>query len=310
MMMLMMESAYIPYGQMRVCKMKCILLTGASGFIGKNIKEALSDRYELYCPSSQELDLKDTDHVEAYLKQHFFDVVLHTANRNDTRNQIPAYEVLNGNLRMFYNLERCNDLYGKMIYLGSGAEYDRSNNIPYITEEYFDTSVPKDAYGLAKYIMAKTCVQKDNIYELCLFGVYGKYEEWERRFISNAICRVLKGMDITLQKNVYFDYLWIDDLVKIIPFFVEKDNLQYKRYNVCRGKKFDLYSLALTVKKILNSECAILVGEPGWKREYTASNCRMLNEMGGFVFTDLESTIASLCEYYKKHISEIDDKKL
>lgn len=60
-----------------------------------------------------------------------------------------------------------------MIYFGSGAEYDRSNNIPNMSEDYFDTSVPKDAYGLSKYIMAKACLNQKNIYELCLFGVYG-----------------------------------------------------------------------------------------------------------------------------------------
>lgn len=158
--------------------------------------------------------------------------------------------------------------------------------------------------------MAKACLNQKNIYELCLFGVYGKYEEWERRFISNAICRALKGMDITLHKNVYFDYLWVDDLIKIISFFIEKDNLRYKRYNVCRGEKVDLYSLAVQVKKTLDSECSILVGEPGWKREYTADNNRMLNEMNGLSFTKLEVTIAELCEYYKEHLSEIVTEKL
>lgn len=133
--------------------------------------------------SSQELDLKDTECVEAYLKQHSFDVILHAANCNDTRNSISAYDVLNGNLRMFFNLERCSHYYGKMIYFGSGAEYDRSNNIPNMSEDYFDTSVPKDAYGLSKYIMAKACLNQKNIYELCLFGVYGKYEEGEKIYL-------------------------------------------------------------------------------------------------------------------------------
>ena len=309
MMMLMMESAYIPYGQVRVCKMKRILLTGASGFIGKNIKEALSDRYELYCPSSQELDLKDTEHVEVYLKQHSFDVVLHTANRNDTRNQIPAYEVLNGNLRMFYNLERCKELYGKMLYFGSGAEYDMQNYIPNMSEEYFDQNVPKDAYGFSKYIMAKNCLKSDNIFDLCLFGVYGKYEEWNRRFISNAICRALKGMDITIHQNVYFDYLWVEDLIKVLPYFIEND-LKYKRYNVCRGEKIDLYSLARIVKGILNIDCEIKVAESGWKPEYTGDNQRMIDAIGEVKFTELEDTIETLCMYYREHLDEIDKNML
>ena len=138
MMIFTMVSVYILYGQTKGRKMKRILLTGASGFIGKNIKETLNSKYDIWSPSSQELDLK--------------------ANCNDTRNSISAYDVLNGNLRMFFNLERCSHYYGKMIYFGSGAEYDRSNNIPNMSEDYFDTSVPKDAYGLSKYIMKKEII--------------------------------------------------------------------------------------------------------------------------------------------------------
>ena len=197
-----------------------------------------------------------------------------------------------------------------MLYLGSGAEYDRRNNVPDISEEYFDSSIPKDAYGLSKYMMAKACLNSKNIYELCLFGVYGKYEEWERRFISNAICRALKGMDITLRKNIYFDYLWIDDLIELLIPFIEKKDLCYKRYNVCRGEKKDLYSLAVMVRETLEIDCKIVVKESGWEREYTANNNRMRQEIGEIHFTEWKETIRSLSEYYKQHLAEIDAEKL
>ena len=76
MMIFTMVSVYILYGQTKGRKMKRILLTGASGFIGKNIKETLNSKYDIWSPSSQELDLKDTECVEAYLKQHSFDVMI------------------------------------------------------------------------------------------------------------------------------------------------------------------------------------------------------------------------------------------
>lgn len=34
-----------------------ILLTGSGGFIGRNLKEYLQDKYTLFCPRSYELDL-------------------------------------------------------------------------------------------------------------------------------------------------------------------------------------------------------------------------------------------------------------
>ncbi len=289
--------------------MKKILLTGAGGFIGRNIAESLKDEYQLHWPSRKELNLLDQEAVQGYLKQYQFDVVIHSANCNDTRRKITPYDALDGNLRMFFNLERCHSLYGKLIYFGSGAEYARDHYIPGMAESYFGIHVPMDAYGFSKYIMAKTCESSRNIYELCLFGVYGKYEEWERRFISNAICRVLKGKDITIRQNVYFDYLWVEDLVQIVRWFIEGEPL-HRRYNVCRGQKADLYSLAVTVREILCADCDIIVAKEGWKPEYTGDNNRLLEEMGGFRFTALAESIRLLCDYYRANEDRIEEERL
>ena len=176
-------------------------------------------------------------------------------------------------------------------------------------EDYFDSYVPTDAYGFSKYIMSKEANKSNSIYDLRLFGVYGKYEEWERRFISNAICRALKGKDITIQKNVYFDYLWVDDLCDIMKWFIQNEP-QYSHYNICSGNKIDLLSLANIVRKVLGIECNILIKESGWKLEYTGNNERLLNEIGDYTFTSYEESIAELCNYYKSNINLIDENKL
>ena len=275
---------------------KKVLITGASGFIGKNLLEGLAEDYAVYAPGRNELNL--------------LDVIIHSANTNNTRNkQTTAYDSLDGNLRMFFNLERCHDSFGKMYYFGSGAEYANRHYSPSMKEEYFGTYMPQDSYGFSKYIMSRTCENSKNIYDLRLFGVYGKYEEWERRFISNAICRVLKGKDITIRQNVYFDYLWIDDLVDIMKWFIEHEP-KHKQYNVCRGSKIDLYSLAGIVKETLSSNCDILVGEEGLKPEYTGDNRRLLQELGSYSFTGFEESIRDLCDYYKKHIELIQEELL
>lgn len=282
-----------------------ILLTGSTGFIGRNLEQSLQDSFVLEAPSSHELNLLDTGVVEDYLKNERFDIIIHCANMNNTRKNITSYDSLDGNLRMFFNLERCRDYYGKMYYFGSGAEYDMRHYIPDMKEEYFDTYIPADAYGFSKYVMSKACDHSNNIYDLRLFGVYGKYEEWERRFISNAICRALAGKDITIQRNVYFDYLWVEDLCDIMHWFIKYEP-QYRHYNVCRGSKIDLYSLACIVKETLNLDCNIKVAEDGWKPEYTGNNTRLLNEIGDYHFTGFEESIHILCEFYKNNYDKID----
>lgn len=135
--------------------MKKILLTGFRGFIGRNIAENLQTEYQLYCPSSQELNLLEEEAVQEYLEWHRFDIVIHSANRNNTRKQSTPYDSLDGNLRMPFHLERCRDLYGKLLYFGFGAEYDREHYVLDMEESYFGIHVPKDPYGFSKYTMAK-----------------------------------------------------------------------------------------------------------------------------------------------------------
>lgn len=287
-----------------------ILITGGNGFIGKNLYYQLRNKYDIEIPSKIELDLLNTEEVEQYFKAKKIDIVIHAANINDVKNKgVTAYSVLDGNLRMFNNLQRCHNYYEKMYYFGSGAEYDSQNYIPLMKEEYFDTYVPNDSYGFSKYIMSKACDHTSNIYDLRLFGVYGRYEEWERRFISNTICRVLKGKDILIHKNIYFDYLWVGDLGNIIQWFI-CNTPKYHHYNVCTGRRIDLYSLAGIIKKVMEVNCSIHIEENGLKREYTGDNTRLLDEIGNYEFIDLEYSILELTEFYKRHIHEINENKL
>lgn len=288
--------------------MKKILITGSNGFIGRNLKEFLEDKYITISPSHKELDLCNTEQVEAFLKESKIDVVIHSANTNNTRNEfVENYEVINNNLRMFFNLKRCNKYFQKMLYFGSGAEYNMDYYIPYMKEEYFGKYVPKDSYGFSKYIMSNSISDVDNIFDLRLFGVYGKYEEWERRFISNNIYRVIIGLPISIRQNMFFDYLYIDDLELIIKWFIDNEPF-YKHYNICRGKSMDLYSIAKLIKKIMNSPYKIEVLRGGLKKEYSGCNERMINEIGVFSFTDMEDSIKKLIDYYNKN-KEIFVKK-
>lgn len=290
--------------------MKRILLTGGSGFIGKNLKEKLCRNYEIYAPDSRTLNLLNLNMVEQYLRNGHFDIVIHSANINSTkRSDISDYNLLEGNLRMFFNLKHCTNYYGNMYYFGSGAEYGMNHYIPKMKENYFGTYIPVEPYGFSKYIMSMECKNSENIFDLRLFGVYGRYEEWHRRFISNAICRVLKGMPITITQNVYFDYLWVDDLVEIVKWFIENEP-KYKHYNICRGTSIDLYTLACKIKKNLKSDCDVIVSKAGFKPEYSGCNTRMLEEIGKIKFTEWDKTIQDLSDFYRDNIKLIDENKL
>jgi UDP-glucose 4-epimerase len=287
-----------------------VLITGGTGFIGRNLTEQLKNRFTISAPTSSELNLLDADAVRAYFDRNAFDVVIHAATWNATANSPKdVSKVLENNLRMFFNLVRCEGLYGKLIHFGSGAEYDRSHWIPKMKEDYFDTYVPADDYGLSKYIIAKYAASHPKIYNLRLFGVFGKYEDWEIRFISNACCKVAWDLPITIRQNVFFDYLYIDDLVRITEWFILHDGSE-KTYNVCTGTALDLHSLANKVLTISGKDLSIVIARQGLGREYSGDNARLLEEIGPFSFSPVDACIRELYSWYAEHKQSIDRDKL
>ena len=239
---------------------KKILITGGNGFIAKNITEMLCNDYDIIAPNSKELNILDSDKVYNFIIRNKFDVIIHAA----TYDAAPTFStkdpnmVLENNLKMFFNIARCKEYFGKMIYFGSGAEFGRENWIPKMNENYFNKFIPTNwPYGLSKYIMTSyTNELKDNIYNLRLFSVFGKYDDWRYRFISNACCKAVLNMPITLKQNSVLDYLYIKDLVKLTKWFIEnkpKNNV----YNLCSGNVFDCKTLAEKIKYISSKDLNI-----------------------------------------------------
>ncbi len=286
---------------------KRVLITGASGFIGRNLGELLTG-YDIFTPTRAELDLVSTEAVESFLNQHRFDAVIHAATGRSNR-KTTAPDLFKNNCRMFFNFARCSHLYGRMLHFGSGAEYDRRVYQPLMPESYFDTSVPEDDYAFAKYIAAKYTELARNIFNLRLFGVFGKYEAWEVRFISNACCRVLHGMPITLRQNIRFDYLDIRDLVPLTAWFIENQP-HHQTYNLTSGQPVDLLTLAHLVAKISGRNPEIKVANEGMGREYSGSNERLIAEIGPYSFRPLETSVRDLYNWYESNLSEIDPELL
>lgn len=287
-----------------------ILITGGSGFIGKNLLEQLKDKYKIYAPSSSELNLMEDDKVSEYLKINHFDVVIHAATWNSTRNSKKDLgKVLNNNLRMFFNIARNGNCYGKMIYYGSGAEYDRAHWIPKMKEEYFDTYIPEDSYSFSKYIMSKYTGPSRNIYNLRLFGIFGKYEDWEIRFISNACCKVIYDLPISIKQNIFFDYMHIDDLVKITEWFIEHGPCE-KVFNVCTGKTRSLLTLAKKILAVSGKTLDICIFKKGLGKEYSGNNFNLLEEIGNYQFRELDNSIKELYLWYLNQKKIIDKRKL
>ena len=286
-----------------------VLITGASGFVGKNVREYFEQKeYDVYAPSSKMLDCLDETAVRQHLESNYYDVILHFAVYGDAVDKSKdGTKILEYNLRIFLNFAKYSSLYGKMIYTGSGAEYDKRYPIQMVREgDLMQHHIPVDQYGLMKYIANQMIEESDNIYNLRLFGIFGKYEDWKTKYISNLCCKSLKDIPLSLRKNCYFDYLYIDDFCRMLELFLHLEKPKYHVYNTASGKRIDLYSLAELVNEVAENKQKIIVCQEGWANEYTADNNRLLQEIPEFEFTNIKVAVKELYFWYKEHQDEID----
>jgi UDP-glucose 4-epimerase len=289
---------------------KTILLTGGNGYIGKNIQESfLAQKYEIIAPRSFELNLIDTNCVDEYFKDKEFDIVLHAGTKPGHRNSKDSSNLFYSNTRMFENLERHKDKYGKFINFGSGAIYDTSKNITNAKEEERFNNIGEKDHDFCKYVIGKQIENLDNFVDLNIFGIFGKYEDWQIRFISNAICKTIFDLPITIRQNRKFNYLYINDLTPVLEFFIEND-VKYKSYNIVPDKSIELLQLAEIVKHVSGKTVGIKIIQDGFGLDYTGNNSRLKTEFPKIKFTEMETAVLELYKYYTDNINILDKNLL
>lgn len=279
-----------------------ILMTGGSGFTGKNILEEFKGKYNLFAPSHKELDLTHFRQGEEYIRRHKITHVIHTAIKGgDT--------VLETTLRMFVNLLRNLDRLEKIIHLGSGAEYAKTRDLKKVTEEEFGEFVPEDSYGLAKYCCSLMSQKEKKIVTLRLFGIYGEYEDYRYKFISNTIVKNLLGLPIRIKQDVVFDYLYIKDLLSIIEHFLVR-KAKYPDYNISPTQSISLTEIVQIINGIADHPSPVTIVNKGYNFQYTGDNTRLRKEIPQLRFTSYEEGIRRLFLFYKKNLNTIDKETI
>ncbi len=279
-----------------------VMITGRTGFMGRNLVEQLRPVHDVLAPTHQELDLLDETAIRHFFERHQVDVVVHAAVAPGHRNAKDPTNLVFKNTRMFFNLVRNTHRFGKLIHLSSGGVYDLRHCVPKAREDFFDQHVPSDESGFSKYLCSKYVERANgNIVELRPFGVFGKYEDYEIRFISNAMCKTLFDLPITIKQNRRFDYVYVDDLVRIVNWFITHEG-KHKSYNVTPEAAIELAELARMVLEISGKRLEIVVAKAGMGPEYSGDNSRLRAELSTVEFTPLREAVRKLYGWYCENI--------
>lgn len=268
--------------------MKKILLTGGTGFIGRNILPILREKYEVFAPKRSELNVNDQKSIDTWLDKNNVDILVHCAIVNPAKTEDQNRSVLNDTLKSFLCFHR--HVFEKIVYIGSGAEYDKSSDIIDASEEEIGKNIPTDEYGLAKYALNEIARSSENIVNLRIFGCYGPSEP-ERRFIRHAIDCCLKNEPVSIRQDCRFSYVYVKDLGRVVLRVLQKDTT-FRDYNICDDTSYKLSQLAEIVKEQMQNSLATTVQASGFNKAYTGKNSRFKKEFPDFEFTPIEEGIA------------------
>lgn len=153
--------------------------------------------------------------------------------------------------------------------------------------------------------MNKIARASNNIYNLRLFGIFGKYELWQIKFLSNLCCKAVFGLPLTVRKECWFDFLFVEDLANIVMWFIEHQP-RFHDYNVCHGKEYQLTELAELVREVSEKELPIILLNKERNLDYSGDNSRLRTEMKKLHITSMQQAIMKLYGYYDTHREHID----
>lgn len=228
-----------------------ILITGSNGVIGSFLSKKLKD-HDVYTPKRKAVDFTNREHVDKLFNSHSrFDLVIHCAVRGGNRLYHDSWDVLDDNLKMYYNILNHKNRFDKFITFGSGAEV-------------YAADTP---YGLSKKAIAKSILDQYNFYNIRIFGLFGE-GELDSRFIKANLERYKNNQPIQIYQNKMMDFFYIEDLWKIVQYYMNT-NFPPKQIDCCykESKGVDLLDISNMINSLDNRTVDITIknqesGEP------------------------------------------------
>ena len=296
-----------------------ILITGASGFIGKKVLEKLNEKYgasNIWILSGSRNRSEAEDNIipsldyrfgDSYFDGFNFDVVIHigafTPKSGGDANNITASTSNIRNTETLINALGRSQCLKKIVFISTLDVYQEMDEV--LTEH--TPTIPQTMYGWSKLycerMITTFCAMKGIQYEILRLGhVYGEGEEKYRKVMPVMVKSAIKNEDI----QIYGDgealrtFIYIDDVAEAIVNAVE--NADSDVINIVGNKAVTINELASLIVNLAESESNIIhISTDGPNRNLVFDNKELMN-MLLTELTPLEEGLRNEIEYMKRKL--------
>lgn len=243
-----------------------ILVIGGTGFIGRALYSYLSEKgHFLTITSSKganqsnhyQLDLGSPDQIALFFKNKQFDIIINCSGYIDHSNSFSyGSPLINVHLQSLYclidNIRLTQNSLYRYIHLGSSDEYGSS---PAPQTETMREQ-PFTEYSYAKtaathYLQAIGRAQGFPAVILRLFLVYGPNLP-SNRFLGYLVSELIQDHTVYLSPGHQLrDFLYIDDLARLIGLLTERPVDPGALYNIGSGNPLTILQMATMVHKTI-----------------------------------------------------------
>lgn len=235
--------------------MKRLLITGASGFVGGRIVNALKDKYFLLTPSHADLDITSANDVEHYIQYNRPDLILHLAAISNTgyceEHPDKSYLV---NVVSVENLAKSAAKHNaKLIFFSSDQVYNGNLELGLLNEDV--QVAPKNHYGRHKLLaeqramaLCKDCVA---LRATWMYDTERPGMKTHNNFVLNFDKAKENGTPLRFATREFRGITWIEEVVRNIEHTFE---LPSGVYNFGAENAMNTYETAVRYAQMLNCD--------------------------------------------------------